>query len=100
MEERRRTQRFRQQIPVRYQRDGGDERMGFTDDAGPDGVFVFAMNPEKPGTVLAMEIDLPKHGTIKFTGEAVHSEDEQGDRGGFGVRVTKAPDEWYAYWTK
>lgn len=96
-DERRYTPRYKRQIPVTYQLDGGVERAGFTDNASAEGMFIYALQPAPSGTILRLYLYLPEIGPVTLMGEVAYLEGEDG-RCGFGIRIIDGPEEWSRYW--
>jgi hypothetical protein len=102
MEEKRKVPRFRRRLGVRYQAESGARRLAFSGDVSADGVFLNSGQVEQPGRTLDLDVDLPGEGLVKLGGEVVWARRVPPplvtvQRGGFGVRITRAPDAWRRY---
>ncbi len=97
MDERRQHPRFERKLSVRYVSGTRKQQRGLTADVSADGMFIHAPDPEAVGKVFGVEIDLPAVGSIRLIVQTVYVEGNT-QRGGFGVRILNAPDEWCSYW--
>ena len=94
--------RYKRRLTVRYALEGRSWRPGFTRNLSASGLFVEARHLEPPGTKLAMEIEVPRKGTVHVQGEVVWGRTvgrglERVALGGFGVRVVQAEEDWYQF---
>ncbi|PLX92758.1 MAG: pilus assembly protein PilZ [Desulfuromonas sp.] len=64
MSEKRVNNRKRKRLRVRFGLET-PKRMAFTDDLSPKGLFITTSMPEKPGTILMLEIELSATETVK-----------------------------------
>lgn len=99
--------RFKARLPVRFGKEGEQkDRLGFTDNVSPVGMFVITSRPEDPGSHLTVEVDLPGgKGTISISGQVAWSRSVQVEirsveRPGFGIQLGVAPEAWYHYLAK
>jgi hypothetical protein len=87
---------------VRFGRPGEEaDRMGFTADVSPYGMFVASLKLEKAGQPLWFLVELPS-GMVKLQGEVVWCRRVPRElrtvvKSGFGIRLTQAPEEWYRF---
>jgi len=96
-EYKRHTKRFR----ARYRESEGGWRTAFTKDVSVSGLFIITTRLPKAKQV-EVEIEIGKGNTVTLTavprhGSRVPSHMARLVKGGFGVRITQAPPEWYEY---
>jgi hypothetical protein len=99
MEDKRKLPRFRRRLGIRYQAESGARRLAFSGDVCAGGVFLNSSQVERPGRNLALDVDLPGEGLVRLSGEVVWARRVPPplvtiQRGGFGVRITEAPEAW------
>ncbi len=109
MDDRRKFSRYEGRLKVRYNVSGDKRaRTAFTRDVGASGLSIISHKPEKPGTKLILEIELPGGATANLEGEAALEGDVQWqrtvpagmhavERGTFGVRIRYASESWYHF---
>lgn len=68
MAEKRDKDRKRKRLKVRFGTQDV-QRIGFTDDLSLKGLFITCTKPEKPGTILLLEIELDSDATVKCQGQ-------------------------------
>lgn len=68
MAEKRLKNRKRKRLKVRFGIDR-PKKFSFTDDLSDKGLFITTASPEKPGTILNLEIELPDGEVIKCQGQ-------------------------------
>lgn len=92
MAEKRGINRKRKRLKVRF---GVEEvkRIAFTDDISDKGLFITTAMPEKPGTIVMLEIEIPDGETVKCQGQVrwarkiPQSMLRVASKGGMGVRL-------------
>ena len=94
--------RFERVFPVRVAIEDGEWKEGSSRDIGAVGLFVMARTAVETGQILELEIELPEVGPLQLSGEVVWTKRvprqvPSEELMGFGVKVTRAPKEWYAY---
>ena len=99
MAEQRRLPRFKRRLNIRFQSAQGRERSAFTADVSRDGLYVSCAQPEQPGRLLELDVDLPGVGMVQVSGmvtwaRRVPRELQAVRRGGFGVQIRLSPHEW------
>ena len=102
--ERRTLPRLRRRLNVRYSKDGKEFIAAFTRDVGPGGMFVVSRHVESVGARLQVRIEIPDVGTVDLQGEVcwckrVPINLQSVQPGGFGFKVTYAPEAWYAFFS-
>lgn len=68
MAEKRVINRKRKRLKVRFGMEQA-KRIAFTDDISDKGLFITTAMPEKPGTIVMIEIEIPDGETIKCQGQ-------------------------------
>ena len=99
MSNKRRMQRFKRRLNVRYRSEAGHERAAFTGDISRDGLYVTCAAPELPGRLLDLDIELPGIGVVQVSGEVawckrIPHQLQSVRRGGFGVEIRLSSVEW------
>lgn len=92
MAEKRIINRKRKRLKVRF---GVEQlrRMAFTDDMTNKGLFITTSTPEKPGTIVMLEIETPDGETIKCQGQVRWARKipqnllRVANKGGMGVKL-------------
>jgi Tfp pilus assembly protein PilZ len=91
--EKREVRRKKKRIKLRFGLDR-PKRMGFTEDLSSDGLFIITRSPERPGTYVLVELDLPNNKTVVAYGQVQWTKKVRPDQfrvtenGGMGVRLT------------
>ena len=94
MPENRVEKRVRKRLKLKYGPDG-PQKLGFTDDVSEGGIFIRSPQVERPGTLLAVEIDVPGKGTVRFDGKVRWAKRvpvqlvQRGIKGGMGVHIER-----------
>lgn len=102
MANQRRTPRFKRRLNVRFRSESGRERSAFTGDVSRDGLFVTCTQPEAPGRLIEMDIEVPGMGEVRVMGvvawvKRVPAQLQSVRRGGFGVQIRFSPEEWCSF---
>lgn len=103
MAEKRNVNRKNRRLQVRYGIDSLD-RVGFTCDINPEGLFIQTSNIARPGTVLRMEMALPDGSPVRFIGQVQWAKKVPPNllslvkKGGMGIRIIRfvAGEEAYS----
>ena len=101
----RRVQRFKRRLGVRFRSEAGLARSAFTGDVSRDGLYVTCATPETPGRLLEIDVELPGIGEVQVSGvvawqKRVPRELQSVTRGGFGVEIRLSPWEWAEFFEK
>ena len=92
MSEKRRLCRKRKRVKIRFGLDT-PQKMAFSDDISPGGIFIKTAAPEKPGLLLQLEITLPDEtrvlcqGRIQWAKRVPPNMLRLVGKGGMGVRI-------------
>ena len=92
MAEKRIINRKRKRLKVRFGVES-PKRIAFTDDITDKGLFLTTSTPEKPGTILMLEIDVPDgenvkcQGQVRWARKVPSSMLRIANKGGMGVRL-------------
>jgi hypothetical protein len=92
MAEKRIVNRKRKRLKIRFGVEH-PKRIAFTDDASDKGLFITTAMPEKPGTIVMIEIETPGGETVKCQGQVRWARKvpsnmlRHASKGGMGVRL-------------
>ena len=97
--------RYRRRLTIHYRSPGVDTKMhrGISKDIGAMGLFIVTDHQEQVGRAIYIEATLPDqhvvklHGTVAWTKWVPPSLAATGNIGGFGVKLTNAPEDWFKY---
>jgi uncharacterized protein (TIGR02266 family) len=76
------------------------DRLGFTEDVSPTGLFIKTSAVSQPGTLLRVELTLPDNRTIRVAGEVMWAKQVPHNllrftkKSGMGLRLTQAGDDY------
>jgi len=82
------------------------DRLGFTEDVSPTGLFIKTNIVSPPGTQLRIELTLPNNSTILVAGVVVwakqvpHSLVRFAKKNGMGLRLTQSSDDYNRFITE
>lgn len=102
MAEKRDLKRKKKRVKVRFGVEG-PQKMAFSDDISREGIFIKTATPEKPGTLLHLEISLPDEtrvlckGRIHWAKRVPPNMLRLVGKGGMGVRILSFSEGQRAY---
>lgn len=76
------------------------EKLGFTEDVSPTGLFIKTSAVFKPGTLLRIELTLPDNRALPMAGQVVWAKQVPQNllrfskKSGMGIRLTQACDDY------
>ena len=82
------------------------EKVGFTEDVSPTGLFIKTTTVFQPGTVLRIELTLPDHRTLLMAGQVMWAKQVPQSmlrlikKSGMGVRLMQAGDDYKQFMTR